>query len=48
MLESLILEVYVTKGCSSKTCNEEVRSDMGLKSQRGRRNRIGGIISTNA
>ena len=34
-------------GCSSKTCNEAVRGDMGLESLRGRRDRAK-LISINA
>ena len=39
-LESIILgEAKRILGCSSKTCNEAVRGDMGLESLRGRRDR---------
>ena len=39
-LESIILGgAKRILGCSSKTCNEAVRGDMGLESLRGRRDR---------
>ena len=37
VLESVMLELIL--GCSSKTCNEAVRGDMGLETLQGRRDK---------
>ena len=42
-LESIILRgAKNILGCSSKTCNEAVRGDMGFETLKGRRDRDGG------